>query len=115
MSEIYKNIFFPVLGQDPLQGIFRQGKPCFQTIKTGCNGSLVDSFTPKSPNVVNLEPRTLVYLFTSMSPDVAEPLHECGGRLPPGTTYNISANTEIFIHGWFDGVCRTAWMRVRLK
>ena len=63
----------------------------------------------------NLEPRTLIYLFTPKSPEVAEPLHECGGFLPPDTTYDINANTEIFIHGWLDGVCRTAWMRVRLK
>lgn len=54
----------------------------------------------------------MVFLFTPTSQDKAEQLHLCGGQLPPGSTYDSEANTEVFIHGWLDGVCRTAWMRV---
>lgn len=74
--------------------------------------TLWESFTSKYPIYADTEPRTSVFLFTLKNPEKAEAIHECGGRLPPDSTYDPEADTEIFIHGFVDGVCRTGWMRV---
>lgn len=112
VSDTFYYIFF-LAAQDILQGLLQQGGPCFEAVKSSaCGRTLVESFNPRNPNVVNDEPRTLAFLFTPRSPEAAELLHDCGGGLATGSTYDPDADTEIFIHGWLDGVCRTAWMRV---
>lgn len=96
-SELIKKIF----QQDP--------SFCFRPFEaTGCDQwNDTDGFETGSS-----ENETLAFLFTKKNPLNPEFLHECGGHLPKNTNFNPKHQTEVFIHGYLDGACRSAWMRV---
>lgn len=108
------NNFLFASAADIFQGFFKQSGPCFgvTNLPNVCNRSLADSFRSRYLKSYSNKPETLVYLFTTSNTDNAESLHLCGGNLPTDSNYDPEADTEIFIHGWLDGVCRTGWMRV---
>ncbi|XP_035225003.1 pancreatic lipase-related protein 2-like [Stegodyphus dumicola] len=103
---------FSTSAYDIFEGLFKQGASCFEpSDMEGCNATLVDSFTPTHKGLGTNKPTTEIVLFTEDNPEKPEFLHLCGGKLPSNSKFNPEANTEIFVHGWLDGVCRTAWMR----
>ncbi|KAG8177210.1 hypothetical protein JTE90_019375 [Oedothorax gibbosus] len=94
-SEIVKKIF----QQDP--------SFCFRPFEAAdCNRWNETEFEPN---------KTLAFLFTKKNPTNPEFLHLCGGHLPKNTNFGPEHKTEIFIHGYLDGVCRSAWMREMRK
>ncbi|GIX78365.1 pancreatic lipase-related protein 2 [Caerostris darwini] len=101
-SEVVKKI----LQQDP--------SFCFRPANiTGCNQTISND-TPSnetSTDIFDSDKKTLVFLFTPNNPSKPEYLHQCRYRLPSNTHFDPKLKTEIFIHGFLDGACRSAWMR----
>ncbi|XP_035207087.1 inactive pancreatic lipase-related protein 1-like isoform X2 [Stegodyphus dumicola] len=62
-------------------------------------------------NSSNPKQLTLAFLFTPKNSKYPEFLHLCDGKLPDNTNFNPKFKTEIIIHGYLDGACRSAWMR----
>ncbi|KAG8177985.1 hypothetical protein JTE90_010880 [Oedothorax gibbosus] len=57
------------------------------------------------------EGTTEAFLFTRRNSRSPEFLHLCDWSLPNNTNFDPRDRTEIFVHGWLDGVCRSEWMR----
>nr|XP_042910512.1 uncharacterized protein LOC122271882 [Parasteatoda tepidariorum] len=102
-----------------IKKIFQQDPAfCFQPFKASdCAGSHWISSPNNSRNAHEsfLKPKTLFFLFTPKNPSNPEFLHLCGGKLPSNSNFDPLHQTEVFIHGYLDGVCRSAWMRVSEK
>jgi len=102
----------PVFESEIIKKIFEQDASfCFRPFESkGCNETLWERY-PVARNITAPEPKTLAFLFTPKSTKNPEYLHKCGGQLPQNSNYNPRLRTEIIIHGFLDGACRSAWMR----
>nr|XP_042911988.1 pancreatic lipase-related protein 2-like isoform X2 [Parasteatoda tepidariorum] len=97
---------------DLFEGLFQQRDPCFEVVHGDyCDTTLSEVYSPsyKGSNINNMD--TQLWLFTAKNPEKGEPLHKCGGKLPEDTDFDTTVDTVVIVHGWLDGVCRTAWMR----
>lgn len=117
----YINFKFYFLGlkvfeSDIIKRIFQQDPTfCFRPFTAeGCSNKSLWERVPVPENYTGPEPMTAVLLFTPRNTRHPEFLHRCGGQLPVNTNFNPRHKTEVFIHGYLDGVCRSAWMRVSL-
>ncbi|GBM43938.1 Inactive pancreatic lipase-related protein 1 [Araneus ventricosus] len=86
---------------------------CFRPSNTtGCNEVLLREGSPdQTIDIFDPTRKTLAFLFTPHNPRYPEYLHKCHYRLPNNTLFDPKLKTEVFIHGFLDGVCRSAWMR----
>ncbi|KAF8792641.1 Phospholipase A1 member A like protein [Argiope bruennichi] len=86
---------------------------CFRPLNTSlCNDKIFqDVFSNQTADIFDPSRKTLAFLFTPLSPRHPEFLHKCDYGLPNNTLFDPKLKTEIFIHGFLDGVCRSAWMR----
>ncbi|GFQ75604.1 inactive pancreatic lipase-related protein 1 [Trichonephila clavata] len=104
-----------ILESELVKRIFQQDPSfCFQPSHLiGCNGTDSNvSLDQKKEGAFEENPSTLAFLFTRRNPSRPEFLHLCNYSLPNNTYFGTKFQTEIFIHGFLDGVCRSAWMRV---
>ncbi|XP_035215877.1 pancreatic lipase-related protein 2-like [Stegodyphus dumicola] len=86
---------------------------CFPSqIPEDCNQDFTDAYPELSRSVRNdTLADTYFYFLTSKNPDVPEPLHKCGGKLPKGTNFNPENEFKIYIQPFFINVCDTAIAR----
>lgn len=106
-----------VFESEIIKRIFQQDAAfCFrQSASDGCpNETLWERVPSMMKNHSSSLPKTMAFLFTPTNTRYPEFLHQCGGQLPANTNFNPRHKTEIFIHGYLDGVCRSAWMRVSI-
>ncbi|GFT61180.1 inactive pancreatic lipase-related protein 1 [Nephila pilipes] len=105
-----------VLESELVKKIFQQDPAfCFQPYNsTGCDGTYsndIISSNLTNESVFEEHQKTLAFLFTRHNPSRPEFLHRCNYSLSSNTHFDTKFKTEIFIHGFLDGVCRSAWMR----
>lgn len=105
-----------VFESDIIKRIFQQDPTfCFRSFTAeGCSNRSLWERVPVPEYYTGPEPKTATLLFTPRNTRHPEFLHECGGQLPSNTNFNPRHKTEVFIHGYLDGACRSAWMRVSI-
>ncbi|GIY75340.1 pancreatic lipase-related protein 2 [Caerostris extrusa] len=111
----FKRECLAVLESEVVKKILQQDPSfCFRPSDiTGCNQNISNntSSNETSTDIFDSNKKTLVFLFTPNNPSNPEYLHQCRYRLPSNTHFDPKLKTEIFIHGFLDGACRSAWMR----